>query len=216
MKVTIDHMFKPWLCASADDTREVLKQVFLDPKGCMVATDTAMLAVCPCTIEEAPEEFAGLLLPAKALAEFSKKALRVGWGMELIIDLDAKTVMVATKTGNLSVNLMGGQFPNWERVSKRSLEASCEPAEATRPGWMLVNPQLVSTCAEAIGHDKYDRMTPVLVSGGDQYLVLLGKDGESFGIVAPGAASFTAGLRAQAQSALHRFFPEASQEQSPQ
>jgi hypothetical protein len=178
MIVTFDPRFQPWLAASDDDTRPVLRAVNVDPEGYLVATNTHILVVVPCEIENAPSDFTGCSIPSEWLSAISRFKPKKSTSFTLDIDLADNTVSAFTRIGDVRTSLVGSDrntFPRWRRVLPASLHG--EQSSIARS----VNPRYVAIISQALGlGDKFPFISPTV----DGPMVVTGENG-SFAVVMP-------------------------------
>jgi hypothetical protein len=218
VKVSFDVQYKPWLAASTDDCRPILNSVFVDPSGFLVATDTNCMAAIVCYIEEAPEDFKGVMIPAAWLARVYKERPKYGSLLELEIDLEAQTVSCQTTLGLLTERLVEGQFPQWKRVVPVSDDCLDEPSIAglerqlTEARCQAYNPALLTKVSEAIGwtKGKYSGAVAMYLPTGLGPALIFGPGSgtphtDAFGVLMPGMQGQTAvKLREEIRQKLNR------------
>lgn len=105
---------------SDDETRYYMNGVFLERKNgklAMVATDGRRLSYIEKTVGEAVPEFAGIIIPPKALNLIKKLASGQG---NMSIAITEKQIFVRFDNQKISSNLIEGQFPNYNRVIPES------------------------------------------------------------------------------------------------
>ena len=95
--------------ASPKDGRLVLTGVYVDPAGWLVAANGFILAAHKVTLD-VPEDFKGAILPS----EFCK--LKFANSLDVVIDIEEKTVKGIINDGTVVTNLIVGDFPSWHRL----------------------------------------------------------------------------------------------------
>jgi hypothetical protein len=218
VKVSFDVQYKPWLAASTDDCRPILNSVFVDPSGFLVATDTNCLAVINCYMEEAPEDFKGVMIPAVWMARVHKERPKYGSLLELEIDLETQKVSCQTTLGLLTERLVEGQFPQWKKVVPVSDDCLDELSVAelerqlTEARCQAYNPALLTKVSEAIGWTKGKYSGPMAmflpIKLGPALIFSPGSGTphtDAFGVLMPGVqAQDAAKLREEIRQKLNR------------
>lgn len=201
MKITWDSDYKIWLVCAKDDPRPVLRSIYLDPAGFLVATDTLALAIIPCLLEGAPEGFDGLLLPPDHLKDTARHTTHSGQMVWAEIDQDQGTVTGWGKKGTTIRTLLPDQdqqFPLWRNLIEQSLNSNYQEG-VYGDRWLMDNPWTMTRLAEALGLPKDKPVvyfSPVKERGktSPPNRMMLGKDVDpqqedvmpAFGIFSPG------------------------------
>jgi len=195
-------MYKPWLAVHADAIGATA-YVYLDPEGWLVATDTHILAAVPCEITDAPEGFAGCLLPPDALKAAAKGMNRAASVVAFQVDLARQTIQFGDTTQLLPPQSI---FPMWRKV----IPAVIGPDdEATPPSYMAFNPWLMEKLALAIGIEKNSLVCFYANSG--QAPAVLTNAGAAIGVLMPGYHTLATAIR----NDVHALTARLSQQRQP-
>jgi hypothetical protein len=177
IQVYLSAEHKPWLlCTDGKDGRDLLTNVFIDPAGYVIATNPHALCVCRVRIEEAPEGWAGALVPGSLL----KKAKPIVRGGNAFINIETDKAWAFSKDGKLESPLGEGKYPDWRRVLPHLAERSRDAADLP----IGLNFLLAADARSAIGGH---HVTPFVATGQYAPLVLLAED--AFAVVMPGGVS---------------------------
>lgn len=156
--------------------------VRVDPNGYLMATDGHVLACVPCTIAEAPEEWAGAMIPASFFKDLGKGQK----GADLCFCITDTEAVALVKSGKLSVPLSSARFPNVARLFQMALDNT---KAAKMPDLCNIDPFLMSRAALAIGHSK-EVPIPHQWTGKESSVLVFGpKYSRSIALVMPGCQS---------------------------
>ena len=125
------------MAASTDEARPVLTGVEMRIEGGMLtlaATDGHRLAVRKLEVKGAADLEAGLIIPARALAELSRALKGEPGNVEVTISKARNQIFFKAGTSELTSRLIDGKYPNYSQVipSKSSTKVKVSTAELTQ------------------------------------------------------------------------------------
>jgi hypothetical protein len=139
-----------WQVASDDlkTGRPSLAYVHVHPTGYLMATDTTAAAIVPCTIEGAPADWPGVLIPAGFLKEAAKNN-KTGL---VTVTIDGPQVTAPRKNGGCLIDNLGKAmtFPRLDIILKGALKDKGDGSVSA----VGLDPWLMCRAAQAIGREK--------------------------------------------------------------
>jgi hypothetical protein len=175
--------FQIWQAAEIKDTtRPLLGYVQIHPAGLMLATDTHIAAVVPCTIEGAPADWSGILVPATFIKELLKNE-KSALATFSIVD---EEVIGVGKTGKFSAHTGQGALPQIARALKSALNTA-DDSEGIGKELVQFKSSLMDRLGMALGHDKGTFVPHQWCKPQSPVLVYGAKDSGAVGLLCPGA-----------------------------
>ena len=162
-KEFIEMIDKTAFAVSEDTTRFFLTGVYMEKKEdriAMVATDGRRLAFISKAFEQEIPSFTPVILPVKFLQQF--KSISTGEGA-FSIAINGDTVFIKLANRVISSLLIGGNYPNYERVIPKNLQYSCKMKVSDMEMALSLNAVLIETNSRRIFIDL--NQEGVMVSG---------------------------------------------------
>jgi len=119
---------------------EVLKGIYINSKGYMVATNGFIFACVPCTIKDEGEQFESVIIPSDIFKPSKEKQ---------IIKIDLNNNLVHLYKGNTYIvaNLLDGPYPDFQNFTPKYSDFHPTPCVTLNPGYY-------SMLGKAIGMNK--------------------------------------------------------------
>ena len=154
---------KTAFAVSEDNTRFFLTGVFMekkDEKLVLVATDGRRLAYISRTFEQEIPSFSPVIIPVKFLQSFKTISSMEG---VFSIAIDGDTIFAKVGDRTISSSLIGGNYPNYERVIPKNLSYTCKMKVSDMEKAINLNAVLIESKSKRIFVD----LNPegVMVSG---------------------------------------------------
>lgn len=154
---------KTAFAVSEDTTRFFLTGVYMEKKNeklVMVATDGRRLAHIARSFEQEIPSFPPVIIPVKFLQQF--KSISSGEGV-FSLAMDGDTIFAKVGDRTISSSLIGGNYPNYERVIPKELQYTCKMRVSDMEKAISLNSVLIESKSRRIFVD----LNPegVMVSG---------------------------------------------------
>ena len=154
---------KTAFAVSEDNTRFFLTGVFMekkDEKLVLVATDGRRLAYISRAFEQEIPSFSPVIIPVKFLQSFKTISSMEG---VFSIAIDGDTIFAKVGDRTISSSLIGGNYPNYERVIPKNLSYTCKMKVSDMEKAINLNAVLIESKSKRIFVD----LNPegVMVSG---------------------------------------------------
>ena len=112
--VTFERRFQIWRAAFEDDSRPVLRGVYVDPLGFLVAANGYILAAVPCAIDGEMPTW-DIIIPAFWLQE-ADTWLKASENLVVSIDEDTKRARIEWPNITIEGPLIPGTYPKWKEL----------------------------------------------------------------------------------------------------
>jgi hypothetical protein len=181
--VSFGSEFAIWQAAEIKDTtRPLLGYIHVHPAGLMLATDTHIAAIVPCTIEGAPLDWGGILVPATFIKEVLKNE-KSALASFTIVD---EEVIGVGKTGKFTAHTGQGTFPKIDVVLKSAL-ATADDSEGIGKGLVQFKSALMDRLGQALGHEKGSFVPHQWCKPASPVLVYGQRNSGAVGLLCPGS-----------------------------